>query len=143
MQRVRAVPPWFRGERVDGVLDGGSNPFARGPGAPGPGDRAGPVRPDRPGTVALGTGLVGRPSHEPDPGRPGGQGPVVPVHRRDAGADDDRVGPEAPGRISRRGGGPGPLVPPPGPGPGAGRVAGGRGAGAGGPAIGVAHGAPV
>ena len=50
------------------------------------GDRPGAVRADRPRAVALGAGLVGRPADGPDPGRPAGQGPALPVHRRAAGA---------------------------------------------------------
>ena len=39
----------------------------------------------RPRARALGAGVVGRPPDGPDPGRPRGQGPALPVHRRDAG----------------------------------------------------------
>ena len=55
---------------------------------------------------------MGRPADEPDPGRPRGQGPALPVHRRDARAHDPRGGPAPPARIPGRGGGPGPLVAP-------------------------------
>ena len=52
--------------------------------APGPGDRPGPLRRGRPGAFAAGPGLVGRPDDGPDHGRPPGQGPALPVHRRPA-----------------------------------------------------------
>ena len=53
---------------------------------------------------------MGRPDDEPDPGRPRGQGPALPVHRRHAVALVPRGGADPPPRISGRGGGPGLAV---------------------------------